>query len=141
MIDGTDRAMRIVRRADMAVGAARRSAHDAACRQFMASPALAALKKDFTAHLDSLKTVAAIHRYLQANGLGSYAIGSFLKHWQGTGDWVEHHVFVRNIGKIAGLLGQDAAIHGAALAHIESLNAAIVSVPTVMGHITQWPVP
>jgi hypothetical protein len=139
MIEGTDRAMRIVPRADMAAMATRRSAHDAACKKFMASKAVEALKNDFVAHLDSLKAIATIHRYLQANGLESYSIGSFRKHWQGTRDWVEHHVFVRNVGKIAGLLGQDAAVLNPALAQIESLKDAIGSVPTVMGQITQWP--
>lgn len=78
-IDGTDQAMRIVRRADVAAVTAQRSAYDAASRQFMASATVVAIKRDFAVFLDDMASVAAVHRHLEANGMAGYAIGTFRK--------------------------------------------------------------
>jgi hypothetical protein len=104
MVDGTNAGMRVVRRADVAAVAARRSAYDAACKEFMAVPSIAPLKSAFGAHLDSMRSVAAIHRYLEANGMAGYAIGTFRKNWRGGLDWADRHLGVWNIAKIAGLM-------------------------------------
>jgi hypothetical protein len=125
MVDGIDAGMRIVRRDDVAAVAVRRSAYDAACTQFMALPSLAPLKSAFAAHLDSMKSVAAIHRYLESNGMAGYAIGTFRKNWRGGQDWIDRHIGVWNAAKIASLLGQDTAVYDAPLAEIERLKAAI----------------
>jgi len=141
IIDGTDQAMRIVRRADVAAVAARRNAYDAASRQFMASPSVAAIKQNFAGHLDGMASVAAVHRYLDANGMAGYAIGTFRKNWQGGQDWASRHVGEWNVAKIADLLGKNPALFAAQLAQIERLKAAIGSVPTVMGRIAERQIP
>jgi hypothetical protein len=95
------------------------------------------LKSAFGARLDSMRSVAAIHRHLQANGMAGCAIGTFRKNWCGGLDWADRHIGVWNVAKIAGLLGQDAAVYDAALAQIEELKAAIGSVQTVIGRIAE----
>jgi hypothetical protein len=141
MVDGVDAGMRIVCRADVAAVAARRSAYDAACTQFMALPSIVPLRSAFAAYLDSMRSVAAVHRYLDANGMAGYAIGTFRKNWLGGRDWTDRHIGVWNVAKIAGLLGQDTAVYDAALAQIEGLTAAIGGVPTVIGRIAAIEVP
>ena len=121
VVDGADTAMRIVRRADTAAVMARRNAYDAARKQFMASPSVAALKRDFAAHLNGLKSVAAIFKCLEANGLAGYAIGTFRKQWQGAEHWVDQHIGIGNAGRVAGLLGQNTTAFAAQLAQIEAL--------------------
>jgi hypothetical protein len=141
MVDGTDDGMRIVRRADVAAVAARRSAYDAACKHLMALPSISALKSSFGAHLDGMRSVAAVHRYLEASGMAGYAIGTFRKNWRGGQDWADRQIGVWNVAKVAGLLGQDAVVYDAALAQIEKLRAAVGSVPTVMGRIVEIRLP
>jgi hypothetical protein len=137
-VDGTDQAMRVVWRADLAAVGARRSAYDAQSSEFMASPAVAALKTDFAAHLDGMRSVAAIHRYLEANGMVGYAIGTFRKNWRGGDDWVNRNgVGVWNVGRIAALLGRDPQPFAATLAQIEAMKASIGSVQTIMARITE----
>ena len=140
-IDGTDQAMRIVRRADVAAVAAQRSAYDAARRQFMASATVLAIERDFAACLDGMASVAAVHRYLEANGIAGCAIGAFRKTWKGGQDWTSQHVGEWNIAKIVDLLGGRAASFAAELAQIDRLKAAIGSVPTVMGRIVEGQIP
>lgn len=137
MVDGTDQTMRIVRCADMAAVAARRGVYEAACKQFMASPAMATLKQDCAAHLSSMNSVSAIFRYLEANSLAGYAIGTFRKRWQGASDWADQNISVWNAGRIAGLLGQNSTAFALQLAQIETLKAAIGHAPTVMVRIAQ----
>jgi hypothetical protein len=141
MIDGADAGMRIVRRADVAAFATRRSAYDAACAEFMALPSITLLKSAFAAHLEDMRSVAAVHRFLDANGMAGYAVGAFRKNWRGGRDWADRHIGVWNVAKIAGLLGQDTAVYDAALAQIEGLKAAIGGVPTVIGRIATMEVP
>jgi hypothetical protein len=141
MLEGTDASTRIVRRSDVAAVAARRKIYDDAYNQFMASSPISALKRDFAAYLAAMKTVAGIHRYLQANGLESYAIGTFRKGWQGGAEWAAAHVGPWNTSKIAGLLGQDPTKFVAAVAEIDRMKAAIGGVPTVMGRITELQIP
>lgn len=136
VIDGSGQAMRVVRRADQSAVAARRSAYEAARKQFMASPAVDALKKNFAAHLDSLKSVAAVHRYLKQSRLESYEIGTFRKRWQGAHHWASDHVGVQSVRTIADLLGQNTPALATQLAQIGALDAAIGHAPTVMGKLT-----
>jgi hypothetical protein len=78
VVEGNDSNLRIVRRADVAAVAvaARRSAYDSACKQFMVSPSVGAIKSAFADHLDSLQSVAAVHRYLESNRMAGYVIGA-----------------------------------------------------------------
>jgi hypothetical protein len=141
MVDGTDAGMRIVRRADVAAVATRRSAYDAACARFMTLPSIASLTSAFAAHLDGMRSVAAAYRYLDDKGMAGYAIGTFRKKWSGGRDWADLHIGAWNVAKVAGLLGQDMAFYEAALAQIEELKAAIGGVPTVMGGIAKIEAP
>ncbi len=140
-VDGTDQAMRIVRRSDVVAVAARSQAYDSAYQRLMASPEVATLKIDFGTHLDAMRTVAAIHRYLTSEKLVSYAIGSFRKDWKGGAAWAEQHVGSWNLGKIARLLAQDSSRFAAAVAELEELKASIGGVPSVMTRITAWEMP
>jgi hypothetical protein len=135
VVDGTDQSMRIVRRSDVATAAVGRQAHDAAYRRLMALPEVAALKRDFGIHLDAMRTVATIHRYLTAEGLESYAIGSFRKHWNGGAAWAEQHVGSWNLSKIANLLADDGSRFATDVAAVETLKTAITGLPTVMVRI------
>ena len=112
----------------------------------MAQPAIGALKRDFAAHLADLgqkKSVASIHRYLRDNGFTKSSISTFRREWgEGAQAWVERLTALRNVRKIASVLGRDAMVYDAALAEIERLReASNVHVPTVMANICQMEIP
>jgi hypothetical protein len=110
----------------------------------MASPTVAAMKRDVAAHLDIMPSVAAVHRYLDANGMAGYAIGTFRKNWKGGQDWTSGHVGEWNVTKIVDLLGQNPALFAGQLAQSPGPRAGTTigrkcqrhSYPTVMaGHV------
>ena len=128
MVDGA----RIVRRAEQAEHHAARSRYRVAVERFGASDGVVEIRKAFGALLATMRSVAAVHRYLQEHGLESYSMNSFRKHWRGGPQWADEHVHASNVRKILGLLGRDTTKFDAELRELETLNASIPSVSSVM---------
>lgn len=123
---------RVLRRADVAAQNAAWQRLQAAQDAFASSAAIVEIKKAFSAHMDSFKSVAAIYRLLQQNGLESYAIGSFRKNWRGSQIWCADHVASHSVQRILKILGDDQDKFSAELSHIAGLQAGIPNAPTVL---------
>lgn len=122
---------RLVSRAEFEAWTDAKSKSWKAWTEFDASAAVQSEIKAFAGYLDTLPSLAAIHRLLTANKLEHSSVGTFRKRWRGGDEWARHRLLSHHLPAILKILDHDPKPFSAQLQHLGKLEAAVVTPTTV----------